>query len=294
MSYSQALEQQLAMLDWVERRGYGDQADDVISQVTSEQRSAASELIAATLADADPYYWSPEICEILEATAPSIPPWSLRPEDLLTRTGFCWLARPLKLPSPKPTDVGVPMVAFSWLSHEEGIYLSTYLPDPRKLSGVPTISGHWRYGQSHEQMLADLQEIAYQKSIDSEMADLYRRRATLQLQYVAAGIAFMLQKIFHAHSEQAPRQTRKRALASLPHAPLIRVVELRRVRPPEQTRVDHDPVEWSCRWIVEGHWREQYYPSTGEHRPLFILPYVKGPEDRPLKPPRAKVFAVVR
>jgi hypothetical protein len=40
--------------------------------------------------------------------------------------------------------------------------------------------------------------------------------------------------------------------------------------------------EWSHRWVVRGHWREQWYPSEGVHRLIWIEAFVKGPEDRPL------------
>lgn len=51
-------------------------------------------------------------------------------------------------------------------------------------------------------------------------------------------------------------------------------------------------VEWSHRWVVRGHWRSQscgpHYPGAQEIAPdtyrarLWIAPFVKGPEDRPL------------
>jgi hypothetical protein len=47
-------------------------------------------------------------------------------------------------------------------------------------------------------------------------------------------------------------------------------------------------------WLVSGHWRKQFYRSTGEHRPKWIEPYVKGSEDQPLKPPTETVFRVSR
>lgn len=40
--------------------------------------------------------------------------------------------------------------------------------------------------------------------------------------------------------------------------------------------------EYVHRWIVRGHWRRQWYPSIQSHRPIWITPYVKGPEDAPL------------
>lgn len=52
---------------------------------------------------------------------------------------------------------------------------------------------------------------------------------------------------------------------------------------------DHDreiaipgSVEWSRRWIVDGHWRNQWVPSINGHRLTYIAPYIKGPEDKPL------------
>lgn len=42
-------------------------------------------------------------------------------------------------------------------------------------------------------------------------------------------------------------------------------------------------VDWSCQWIVRGHWRNQWYPSEGRHKQRYVPPYVKGPPDKPLR-----------
>lgn len=41
---------------------------------------------------------------------------------------------------------------------------------------------------------------------------------------------------------------------------------------------------YSHRWIVQGHWRNQPYKENGEtvHKVIWIAPYVKGPDDKPL------------
>jgi hypothetical protein len=62
----------------------------------------------------------------------------------------------------------------------------------------------------------------------------------------------------------------------------VTVIELRRregVPHPEGEGVD-----WQHRWIVRGHWRKQPCKVEGEwsHRVIWIDPYVKGPEDKPL------------
>ena len=42
-------------------------------------------------------------------------------------------------------------------------------------------------------------------------------------------------------------------------------------------------VEWSRRWFVRGHWRDQPYgPGMSLRRLKWIDPYIKGPSDKPL------------
>jgi hypothetical protein len=57
-------------------------------------------------------------------------------------------------------------------------------------------------------------------------------------------------------------------------------VTLRRIEQRHDT--GNKLVDWSHRWIVQGHWRNQWYARAGEHRPKWIDPYPKGPEDKPL------------
>lgn len=74
----------------------------------------------------------------------------------------------------------------------------------------------------------------------------------------------------------------------------IKVIRLRRKSVHHEHDPNTDPVDWSHRWIVRGHWRQQFYPKTVTHQPKWITPHIKGPDDKPLKLPRAEVFAVVR
>ncbi|BEL04987.1 hypothetical protein Q0Z83_031780 [Actinoplanes sichuanensis] len=83
--------------------------------------------------------------------------------------------------------------------------------------------------------------------------------------------------------QTTPRPERRRTeRAGLPPRD-VRVIRLRRTvaaaRDAEQAGAGRD---WQHRWIVRGHWRNQWYPSLGDHRPLWIAPYLKGPTDAPL------------
>lgn len=71
----------------------------------------------------------------------------------------------------------------------------------------------------------------------------------------------------------------------------VRVIELRR-RMPSTGNAESDR-EYHHQWIVRGHWRKQWYPSLDLHRPVWIAPHVKGPEDAPLLGGE-KVYALKR
>jgi hypothetical protein len=73
----------------------------------------------------------------------------------------------------------------------------------------------------------------------------------------------------------------------------VRIITLRRLYE-EQREAQDSGREYHCRWVVRGHWRQQFYPSLGSTRPLFIEAYIKGPEDMPLKPITQPIFVARR
>lgn len=82
---------------------------------------------------------------------------------------------------------------------------------------------------------------------------------------------------------QGERQARRRfERENHREPPTVTVIELRRPLSGDSTDPQHTAVDWSHRWIVDGHWRNQYHPSTDSHVPTWIAPYVKGPDDKPL------------
>lgn len=79
------------------------------------------------------------------------------------------------------------------------------------------------------------------------------------------------------------RAIRRRAERNGYNASPVRVVRVHdRANAPERASGDTDERTYHVRWTVRGHWRNQWYPSRGEHRPVWINPHVKGPSDAPL------------
>lgn len=127
------------------------------------------------------------------------------------------------------------------------------------------------------------------------MSSLWIKRFTV------AAWAVMHGKIGRPRRGVPSRQQRKKIKAAGLEWGDIRVVQLRGVTytGPERETVGHN-VEWTHRWMVKGFWRWQWYPQTkeareagtaalcahcgkegGQHKRIFIDPYVKGPEDLP-------------
>jgi hypothetical protein len=68
------------------------------------------------------------------------------------------------------------------------------------------------------------------------------------------------------------------------------IVRLRREAGDEPPGEENGEANYSHRFIVSGHWRNQWYPSEKLHRQIWISPYVKGPEDKPLIVRPRRVF----
>lgn len=103
----------------------------------------------------------------------------------------------------------------------------------------------------------------------------------------------MQQHISVRHNQQATRPQRREAKRLGFAADDVVVVRLRRESAGTHEAHEAEPANYSHRFIVSGHWRNQFYPASNMHRQIWISPYVKGPEDQPLvvKPRRAVVWS---
>ena len=70
----------------------------------------------------------------------------------------------------------------------------------------------------------------------------------------------------------------------------VRLITLRRPESHGSEPSDESEArEWSHRWLVSGHFRNQWYPSRNDHSLIWVPAYVKGPDDKPFKPRGYKV-----
>jgi len=92
-------------------------------------------------------------------------------------------------------------------------------------------------------------------------------------------------RIALTETRKGPRPSVKRWQRKHGHEPED-IIEITLRRPDGHNGAKDAPgggVDWTHRWIVDGHWRNQPYGVGQSLRRLqWIAPFIKGPEDAPL------------
>lgn len=259
-------------------------------------------IIIMPLLNGECFYWSRAMVDLVTIAAQSLPDtWSLMKQDIPAPCGFFWFAK-----EPEIEFRGIR--AFGWtvlsvkgniaavhIPRDNGampdfntLALITFVSNPDFPKPLPCFS-RMNVGQSLS--AKRLEQSDYAVSINANPGEFTYDYQGLRL--FAAMLSFIQQKILVTTRYATSRATRRRAISAKRSVDAdINIIKLRSVLHPTN-KVEGLPVEWSCQWIVHGHWRDQWFPSIGKHRPIWLNPYLKGPEGKPLRNP-GRLFAVVR
>lgn len=249
------------------------------------------------------FYWARDMVDLVSTASRSLPDsWYLMKEHIPSVSGFFWMAKEpgmaftglcalgwTLLTTNREDNVAavhVPQADGSMPEFNE-VALIMYLKNPEFPAPIPAIT-HVSVGQnlsSYRTKVSD--ELA---SVNADMEDFTNHYQAVRL--FASMLSFIQQRIMAMTRIRASRATVRRVSKVRNEAPEINIVKLRRVVH-HFHEGDERAVEWNCQWIVRGHWRDQWYPSIRRNQPIWITPYVKGPEDKPLRKPET-LFAVVR
>ncbi|MEY9861387.1 hypothetical protein ABH935_007028 [Catenulispora sp. GAS73] len=110
--------------------------------------------------------------------------------------------------------------------------------------------------------------------------------ATIELQKLVAATFLVMGQTIIAETRM-PASTAEQTAARRrgESDPEVRYIDLRATKYPPRKH-DSEPGGsgrvYRHSWYVQGHWRKQWYPSRGEHRPIWIDLHRAGPEDAPL------------
>jgi hypothetical protein len=268
----------------------------------SAPKSVADEVIRRWLHRATAFAWSRDTTTATLLSSRSVPADARFHDDAMPdgiAAAWWWFDSPLPISMDNPIhdpDFGLDGTKVSALliaKEADGLWIA----DCRMSNVGPIITG-----LVVVPLGVTIKEIAEGQSVDprtlavSDNSDRSNRRSMELLRFVAAASVWLKQRVVSISSGHVERHRRKQLQRE--HGITVsdvKVIQLRRTEhEPHNPHGDSEPVEWSCRWIVNGHWRNQYHPSTGKHELKYILPYVKGPSDKPLKVPTHTVYSVNR
>lgn len=272
----------------------------------------------ALLARATPYMWSKEtIAAVLEASK-TIPldtvmnKWNLQSEH-------SWWYFDTPLPFETITSratTGVRALAFGFVGIQQrapnipfgyGMPVVCWIDDNLMTSSThiaPSQVFEWEENQTLGQQLEATRashQALYGPGGKWEKKEQMGLEAYMQTtegvaRFLLAGLAWLKQRVAVTSDEPVERHRRKEVKRVIKReVNTVRVVSLRRAeRTTSSSTSEHEHREFSVRWVVSGHWRNQPCgPKSSDRRLTYILPYVKGPDDAPLKT-TTKVFTVDR
>jgi hypothetical protein len=264
-----------------------------LERVLGDQRSVAPHMIRALRASTV-YAWDYRIAAVVDASADELSKETSFTLDQLPeeRTPCWWWLEPKPRP---PTPHHARWIGILFYPERDNLVFGMF----RGRHVLDGFFGAWRlpWNEPYRQLSS------WDFFTDTPDSDYWNEKRTLDAydvtSFVRAGLAWINQRILSTAAQTPERHARRRAEKLDPSTPVsdIRVIQLRRRTASHQPPALGDEqalVQWMCQWMVSGHWRQQYYPKSAAHRPIWITPYVKGPADKPLKVPSQRLYAVVR
>lgn len=267
----------------------------------------------AKLRSADPIFVSAEMCEVVAHAQETFEPEPLLPNDLMTLFGFMYFETPFEIPDRFDVETRIKAVSWAPIMSEEAsrqINVGMFYPaqtlklaqehdytnidwtnkEPgkyeRPVDGL-VITLYSEDGHRTEPELTSAPEAIpmhftpwwFGMTFDGNEVDELGKPtgAGWWWRLVQVSLRLMQQRLSSRTHLKPPRPSRRRA------------VRLRRERKPRDPDEPEREANYSHRFIVGAHWRNQYYPSERVHRQIWIAAFVKGDESLPLiiRPKRA-------
>lgn len=243
---------------------------------------------------AELYYVSEDMTALASIAGRTLPGYLLQREDLPSDFGIIYFAGDAIGKSWGDQGEEANLCAFAWgvLPPQEtfprgAVWISSYtlgveVDQTAVVSGritseqadmLRTMLPRWRYDNEFLWLFGEEAELTGEDFEGSALDEWGRT--------IRAAWTLMQQPITTTAPEPVDRHTRKRAEREQVDLAAVRVVRLRHASSADAQRMETDR-EYRHRWIVKGHWRQQWYPTRKVHRPVWISPHIKGPEDAPI------------
>jgi hypothetical protein len=230
------------------------------------------------LKEAELFYASSEMTELAVVAAATIPDFQLAPEDLPSRAGLIVFEDAPASLALSGHSVGIKAVSWGDRPGGGSILIGQYA---ERREAAPVIAAASTYRQPFQEPTLTYIHGAEASWMFGENQDLEREEYGPVLALILRSAWLLMQQpVTTVSNAEYKRQDRRRLERDRIEPAPVRVITLRRAK----SSNDHSESdrEYHHQWIVRGHWRQQYYPSRGVHRPVWIAPHIKGPEGAPM------------
>lgn len=291
-------------------------ADDPQRDDRRRELSALVAMLGLGLSLGEPYSVSPDVADVVMRAAGTLDRWVPRPQDFPTKHGYVSFDRDVPVPAEfahhldRPGTFPIQAVSWSTLDTElaaqltggdgkrsDGtdlfqvtvvVWVKDFHRDARRELPMPWTSFVLEGGRD---ALAGIRSALGETLVGPE----HEPSSAWKLKLLAALLLFMSQSILVTEPPREAQTFRvRRAQDAAGGRKRVRVVALRRkVRVGPRGGPTGETVDWSCRWWVLGHWRT-LHRSTPAERQVWVRPYVKGPDGKPLRDAPERIFDVHR
>ncbi len=231
----------------------------------------------AALHDARLWWIGADCCDLLTKAAPTMPPITLDPDFVPDTHGFAFLEQPIAGQDAVHPDSQVSFDAIQWqpelVRGLPGLAITMWAqPQDTTLPPAPLGRSDWPYGFDTDHALPDTPAHAMASIVEDRQLLAALWQLTSQTELVAS-------------SDEMPYRAAAKRIARKGHEPKpVRLVYLNRRGGRRNQPAPTGTREYSHRWVVQPHWRQQPYgPGRSLRRAQYIDAYVKGPEDKPLR-----------
>ena len=233
--------------------------------------SLGTDLFGATT-----YQVTAEMTDVAEAMRETTPGFDeILDEELPSPWGFMWLDKPVPRPSVDDGDLPPLMMhAVSWARVPAVTVTREGEGRSRKLPAIRI--REWAWNDSPRAFPRPLGLIGQSTvPVAGGTRTTLTEHWTVHMLWILMGM-----DIVTDDTGNPGRPARKRA-ANLRHQD-VRVVRLRRAE--HAPGGGHRTVDWSCSWLVRGHWRHAPHGAYKDGRTrTWVRPYIKGPDGLPLR-----------
>lgn len=269
------------------------------------------------LATAAPFFWTKESTQAVIAASRNIPMDTLLNKWNLSTPSVWWhFEDPLYIQTTSDPYEAVKAMAFGWLPTRSGVnalaatvWVVKEGTEYGNLLFQPSQTWEWGGNETYGEMLENCRK-RYLETYPHDPLPAGENpkfpRGTIGLnkflaaseflsRFVLGGLAWINQRILSLDSDVLERHARKRLAKEDIQIQSVKVVQLRRLHQEQKERYGSKVVDWSCRWLVDPHWRNQACgPGLTDRKLIYIDSYLKGPDDKPFRGYKETVFDVSR